>query len=196
MVDDYEEMRRETTTMRKGKKFLVSMVALMTLAGGLAACGDNGPSTSDTTTSAAVTTTVAANNAATTTSNISSSAVVPNLSSASEVSTIPDSMKAAVQPYTTSVPNGTFKAYKVGEQTDKAQSELNDAFNKGGWQSNSAMTGQTNAALQQQGIFYLLFQKGTSVASVIGYPGSLASSMGIGGVGSSDTFYIVVSANS
>jgi hypothetical protein len=112
---------------------------------------------------------------------------IPVVSGASTTA-IPDMLKTALDGYKASVPGGTVEAYKVSGPATKIKTDLAAGFKSKGWEDKTASLGaQATAALEQSGGFYLLFQKGTKAAAVVGYPGTLA------GLGANDVIYFVVS---
>lgn len=177
--------------MFKKSGTILTGVLFLLLAVVVAACGDatNTPEPAKNNVSGSATTAAAtvATGGSTTTSGL------PTPANAKQVSVIPDMLKAQAEQYTKSIPNGTFSAFKVADQAGKVQSALSEAFTKGGWQDNSAALGQANEALKQQGIFVLSFQKNGKMAVAVGYPGTMASAMGMSDVSASDTFYMLVS---
>jgi phage tail protein X len=171
--------------MFKNKFALVALFALLVMA--LAACGDPTATTAPATTAVTSSTTAAANPG-------SGDTGLPALSGATDV-TLPDVLKQQASAYTSAVKNGNFAAFKIGDQPAKVQSSLADSFKKAGWDDKSSALAAGADAMKAQGIFILVFQKGSKIATVVGYPGTLAGSMGAG-VGPNDTFYMVVSGNS
>lgn len=166
--------------MSKMKTGLLALVILFALA--LSACGDH------TATTAPAATTAAANQPAATTGS-----GLPGITGASSIA-LPAALKDQASAYTSSVKNGKFDAFKVSDQPAKVETSLTEAFKKAGWEDKSSVYAASASALKAQGVFVLLFQKGNSVASVVGYPGSMVAPLGAG-VGANETFYMVVSGN-
>ncbi|MEI6046848.1 MAG: hypothetical protein WCS37_21075 [Chloroflexota bacterium] len=159
--------------MFKNKFSLMLLVALLVMA--LTACGD-------------------ATSTATPANSVGDTSGLPVLSGATSIA-LPDALKQQGIGYANAVKNGSFTAYKSSDQPSKVESALTDLFKKAGWEDKSAIYASAASALKSQGIFMLTFQKGTSIASAIGYPGSVATALGAS-VGSNETFYMVVSGNS
>ncbi len=168
----------------RSKKFNLLVVGLFLLTL-LAACGDN---TATTAATSAATTAAATKDAGT---NTGGDASIPTINGASTVD-LPGMMKDQAGAFTANVKNGTFAAYKTADASSKVESSLSDSFKKAGWDDKSGMYAQAATALKSSGAFVLVFQKGNKVATVIGYPGQVASAMGAN-VGASDTFYMVIS---
>lgn len=167
------------------KKIYLSVIGMLLVAVMvLSACGDN-------TATSAPSTTAAAQNQANTTAAAQSNGSVPELAGVSPV-TLPGTLQQAAAPYLNNVPNGTFAAYKSSDKSDKIKSSVADSFKKAGWDDQSSKLGAAAGPLEQQGMFLLLFQKGTKVAQVIGYPGKIAAPLGAS-VSDSDTLLLVVS---
>lgn len=168
----------------QAKKFYLSIIGMLFVAMMvLSACGD------PTATSAPSTTAATQNQA--TTAAAQSNGSLPELAGVSPV-TLPGTLQQAAAPYLNSVPNGTFTAYKSSDKTDKVKGSVADSFKKAGWDDQSAKLGAAAGPLEQQGLFVLLFQKGTKVAQVIGYPGKIAAPLGAS-VADGDTLLLVVS---
>jgi hypothetical protein len=178
--------------MFKHKFGLVVLLALLVAV--LSACGDSTATTAPATTAVTSTTAAAVPASTTAATNPGSDSGLPSISGATTVA-LPDMLKQQASAYTSNVKNGSFAAYKVGDQPSKVEGTVSDSFKKAGWEDKSAMYASAAAPLKSQGIFLLTFQKGTQVATVVGYPGSVAAPLGAG-VGVNDTFYMVISGSS
>jgi hypothetical protein len=112
---------------------------------------------------------------------------LPAIAGAS-TATVPSTLQTALDGYKTSVPNGKVEAFKVSSQAAKVKTDLQSGFKGKGWEDKTAtLPAQATAALEQSGGFYLVFQKGTKAAAVVGYPGAMA------GLGANDIIYFVIS---
>ncbi len=171
----------------QAKKIFLSVIGIMLVSVMLSACGDNTATTAPSNPVSAVTT--QAGNA--TTAAVANAGGVPVPAGVTAV-TLPGTLQQAAQPYLSSVPNGTFAAYKSSDKTDKIKNSVVDSFKKAGWDDKSETLKAAAGPLEQQGMFLVLFQKGGKVAQVIGYPGKMVAPMGAG-VADSDTLLLFVS---
>lgn len=171
-----------------GKKFYVMMVGILVMAALLVACGDATPTT------APAATTAASNTSATTAASGNGAATsgTPSVAGATAISPLPEALKQAAQAYSAGVPNGKLEAFKVGDAASKVKTSVTDSFKKDGWSVQTAtIPASATAPLESQGYFFLYFLKGGKVATVVGYPGTVASALGAS-VGANDTLYLLI----
>ncbi|MEI7554642.1 hypothetical protein [Candidatus Chlorohelix sp.] len=123
-------------------------------------------------------------------------AVVPTYSGASTV-TLPDSLKTQMETSMgANVKNAKIEAFKTSDDAAKVKTSLADGFKKNGWDDKSKDLGDTTTQMDSIGAFAMLYQKGTSAAGVIGFPGAIAGAMGFAGATDKDTVYIIASGTS
>lgn len=168
-----------------GKKLYVMVIGILVMAALLVACGDSTPTTAPAATTVAGATTASSGNGAT-------AGGTPSVAGASAISPLPEALKQAAQAYSAGVPNGKLEAFKVGDAASKVKGTVTDSFKKDGWSEQTAtIPSSATAPLESQGYFFLYFLKGGKVATVVGYPGSVASALGAS-VGANDTLYLVI----
>ncbi len=106
---------------------------------------------------------------------------------------VPTTFKSEMDVSLKNIKDGHYDAYKTGDGLNKVKSYYADGFKKNGWEDKtSEITSKNKSITELPGSFAMLFQKGNEAAAIMGFGGEQAKGLGFGGVGTGDTFFLVL----